>query len=63
MGTVQSFEELRIWQDARLFVNDVYKDFGIGTAAERDFGFRDQIQRATLSIMNNHCRRIRACIG
>jgi four helix bundle protein len=48
----KQFEELRIWQEARLLAKTVYADFGSGPAA-RDFGFRDQIQRACLSIMNN----------
>lgn len=42
-------EELRIWCDARVFVKEIYelmKD-------NRDFGFKDQIQRAAVSIMNN----------
>ena len=45
----KSFEELRIWIDARFFVVDIYslmKD-------NRDWGFKDQIQRAAVSIMNN----------
>ncbi len=31
----------------------VYQSFGVGSPAERDFGFRDQIQRAAVSVMNN----------
>lgn len=46
------FEELRIWQDARLLAKSVYADFGTGLGS-RDFGFRDQIQRAGVSVMNN----------
>ena len=45
----QNFESLRIWQDARIFVNDIY---GMMQNC-KDFGFRDQIQRAAVSIMNN----------
>ena len=41
-------ESLRIWQEARDFVNDVYAMM----QNCRDFGFRDQIQRAAVSIMN-----------
>ena len=44
------FEELRVWQQARLLVRAVYSDF---ESAPRDYSFRDQIQRAALSIMNN----------
>jgi len=43
------FEELTIWQDARMIVNVIYKE----TSALRDFNFTNQIQRAAISIMNN----------
>ena len=45
----RSFENLRIWIEARAFVVEIYslmKD-------NRDFGFKDQIQGASVSIMNN----------
>ena len=45
----RNFESLRIWQEARVFVNDIY---GLMQNC-RDWGFRDQIQRAAVSIMNN----------
>ena len=45
----RSFEQLRIWQEARVFVNDVY----LMVQNCKDYGFRDQIQRAAVSIMNN----------
>lgn len=50
---VRRFEDLWIWQTARVIVRNVYLDFGEGTAAEKDFGFRRQIQTAAISIMNN----------
>ena len=53
MGTASSFEELWIWQQARILVKEIYGDFGEGTPASRDYGFRDQIQRAGVSVMNN----------
>lgn len=43
------FEDLRVWQNARTFVNSVYDLM----ENNKDFGFRDQIQRAAVSIMNN----------
>lgn len=49
----KQFEDLRIWQEARVQAGNVYRDFGVGSPAERDFGFRDQIQRASVSVMNN----------
>jgi four helix bundle protein len=49
MGTIKNFEELAIWTMAREIANNVYDDF----RDCRDFGFRDQITRAGISIMNN----------
>jgi len=40
---------LKIWQDARVLVGAVY----LIMRENRDFGFRDQIQRASVSVMNN----------
>lgn len=44
----RNFESLRVWQNARIFVNAVYDMM----ADNKDWGFRDQIQRASVSIMN-----------
>jgi four helix bundle protein len=49
MGTINNFEELEIWKMAREVVNLVYSDF----RDCRDYGFKDQITRAGVSIMNN----------
>ena len=45
----RSFEKLRVWQQSRTFVNSIYDIM----EQVRDYGFRDQIQRAAVSIMNN----------
>ena len=45
----RNLENLKIWQDTRIFVNEIYDIM----QACRDYGFRDQIQRASVSIMNN----------
>lgn len=45
----RGIENLYIWQEARLFVNAIYKMM----ANCKDWGFKDQIQRASVSIMNN----------
>ena len=47
--TIQNFEELIIWQEARKICTHIYADF----KRIRDYGFNDQIQRAAVSIMNN----------
>lgn len=51
--TAERFEDLRIWQNARGQANRVYDAFGPESAASRDYGFRDQIQRCAVSVMNN----------
>jgi len=49
MASINYFEELIIWQDARILTKDIYFSFH----ALKDFGFKDQIQRASVSVMNN----------
>ena len=46
---MRCFEDLRIWQDARILVKEIYSI----TKDLKDFGFKDQLQRAAISIMNN----------
>ena len=45
----RGIENLYIWQQSRKFVNSIYKMM----ATCKDWGFKDQIQRASVSIMNN----------
>lgn len=52
MEKARRFEDLWIWQQARSLVKEIYEDFNTGFGS-KDFGFRDQIQRAGISIMNN----------
>lgn len=42
-------ENLFIWQESRKVVNGIYNLM----RENRDYGFKDQIQRASVSIMNN----------
>ncbi len=49
MGTIKDFEDLEIWRMSRELVNCIYSDFNNC----RDYGFKDQITRAGISIMNN----------
>ncbi|OYU64728.1 MAG: hypothetical protein CFE22_17265 [Cytophagaceae bacterium BCCC1] len=46
---ITSFEDLLAWQKAQDIAELVYKNF----YTLRDFGFRDQICRASVSISNN----------
>ena len=48
----KQFEELEVWQAAKEVVVLVYRLTKQAPAA-RDFGFKDQIQRAAVSIMSN----------
>jgi len=45
----ERFEDLRIWQQARVLANEVYDVL----AHCKDFSFRDQMTRAATSVMNN----------
>lgn len=52
MAGITKFEDLIAWQEARILVKMVYKVTSDGALA-RDFGMRDQIQRALVSVMAN----------
>jgi four helix bundle protein len=49
MGFAENFEDLQIWQRSRVLTNEIYDAF----ENIRDFEFRSQIQRASVSVMNN----------
>ena len=51
METVKSFEDLRIWQEARALVKQIYSDLRANAGADRDYGFKDQIQKSGVSII------------
>lgn len=52
MPAVKKFEELECWKEARVLVQEVY---GLSQKPKfrKDFGLRDQIQRASVSAMTN----------
>ena len=52
MGKVERFEDLIAWQRARELTRLVYRVSSEGAFA-RDFGLRDQIRRASVSVMSN----------
>ena len=52
MATFKSFEDIEAWQKARELTNRVYDASDKGIFA-RDFGLRDQIRRACVSILSN----------
>ena len=52
MATIQSFEDLKVWQKARLFCTEVFSITSISNLS-KDFGLKDQINRSSGSIMDN----------
>jgi four helix bundle protein len=50
--TIQNFEDLEIWKEARCLTREIYK---LSKAANlsKDYGLRDQMRRAAVSIMSN----------
>ena len=52
MATIEKFEDIEAWQRARELTRDIYRITNQGSFA-RDFGLRDQIRRASVSIMSN----------
>src|SRR5208283_3997939 len=52
MGKIQKFEDILAWQKARELTREVYGHSKTGGFA-KDFGLKDQIQRASVSIMGN----------
>ena len=52
MATFKKFEEIEAWQKARELTKRIYK-ISRATSFARDFGLKDQIRRASVSIMSN----------
>lgn len=46
---IEKFEDILAWKKAGKLTTEIYKEFKL----TKDFGFKDQIQRASVSIMNN----------
>jgi len=49
---VEKFEDLLCWQEARILVRTIFRFSETGKLS-KDWGTKDQIRRASLSIMNN----------
>jgi four helix bundle protein len=49
---IECFEDLRVWQKGIAFVRRLYEVTGIGRLS-KDFGLRDQLRRAGVSIPAN----------
>ncbi len=52
MATIERFEDIEAWQKARELTRSIYRCTADGAWA-KDFGLRDQIRRAAVSIMSN----------
>jgi four helix bundle protein len=52
MGKIERFEDIEAWQMARKLTRAIYNTTKDG-AFSRDFALRDQIRRASISIMSN----------
>ena len=52
MSTIRRFEEIEAWQTARELTKRVY-DLSSNGSFSRDFGLRDQMRRAAVSVMSN----------
>ncbi len=52
MATIQRFEDLEIWQEARRLFNQI-KDIALETELKNDFKLKDQIKGSSGSVMDN----------
>lgn len=52
MSTFKSFEEIEVWQKARELTRRIYLASNRGAFA-KDFGLKDQIRRAAVSVLSN----------
>lgn len=49
MATIKRYEDLLVWKKSRILVSEIYKELG----ECKDRSFKDQIQRASVSIMSS----------
>jgi four helix bundle protein len=52
MALIQRFEDIQAWQEARILVKMIYQ-LTNKDKFSKDYGMRDQIRRAAVSVMNN----------
>ena len=52
MAMIQRFEDIQAWQEARILVKMIYQLTNKENFS-KDYGMRDQIRRASVSVMNN----------
>ncbi len=49
---IERFEDIEAWKEARVLVSTIYRITG-DIPFKSDFGLKDQIQRASVSVMSN----------
>ncbi len=52
MSKIERFEDIEAWKGAHVLTSKIYQLTGEGSFA-RDFGLRDQLRRAAVSVMSN----------
>lgn len=52
MARINSFEEIDAWQQSRILIKEIYS-LTIETKFSQDYGLRDQMRRAAVSIAAN----------
>jgi len=56
VSRIQRFEDIQAWQEARSLTKEIYTVSGSGQWA-KDYALRDQIRRASISVMSNIAER------
>src|SRR3989338_1250828 len=51
-GKIEKFEDLYCWKESRVLVKMIYQ-LTRSSSFSKDFGLKDQIQRASVSVMSN----------
>ena len=52
MARINAFEDIKVWQDARKVVSEIYRLTEVPPLS-RDYGFKDQLRRSSISVMAN----------
>lgn len=52
MAAISRFEDIEAWKTARRLTSSIYSHSNL-TGFNKDFGLRDQIRRASVSVMSN----------
>ena len=53
MMKIKRFEEIKAWQEGRELVKMVYQAVRANESFSKDFGLKEQIQRASVSVVSN----------